>query len=78
MYVYTIPVDVVWDPEKAETNLRKHSIRFSDAEMILSDPNALTREDIDTEGEHRFVTVRMDSLVVSSWQFIPIAVKIYG
>ena len=61
MYVYTILVDVVWDPEKAETNLKKHGIRFSDAEMILSDPNALTREDIDAEGEHRFVTVGMDA-----------------
>ena len=62
MYVYTILVDVVWDPEKAETNLRKHNIRFSDAEIILSDPSALTREDMNTEGEQRFATVGMDAI----------------
>ena len=41
------------DHEKAKNNLKKHGIRFSDAGIILSDPNALTREDINTEGEPR-------------------------
>ena len=73
MYVYTIYVDVNWDPEKAESNLRKHGIRFSDAETILSDPNALTREDADAEGEQRFVSVGMDAfgrilVVVYTWR----------
>ena len=54
-------MDVVWDPEKARENLKKHGVRFSDAEMVLFDPNALTREDIESEGEQRFVTVGMDS-----------------
>ena len=36
-------------------------MRFSDAETVLFDPNALTREDIESEGEQRFVTVGMDS-----------------
>jgi uncharacterized DUF497 family protein len=52
-------VDVVWDPEKARFNLKKHGIRFSDAETVLFDPNALTREDTESEGEQRFVTVGM-------------------
>jgi uncharacterized DUF497 family protein len=54
-------VDVIWDPEKARLNLKKHGVRFSDAETVLYDPNALTREDIESEGEQRFVTVGMDS-----------------
>ena len=54
-------MDVVWDPEKAKSDLKKHGVRFSDAEMVLSDPNALTKEDTDTEHEQRFVTVGMDS-----------------
>ena len=29
---------VVWDPEKARENLRKHGVRFSDAEGVLFDP----------------------------------------
>ena len=62
MYVYTILMDVVWDPEKAKTNLNKHGIHFSDAEIVFSDPNALTREDISTEGEQRFATVGIDAV----------------
>jgi hypothetical protein len=55
-------VDVVWDPEKARENLKKHGVRFSDAETVFFDPNALTREDMESEGEQRFVTVGMDTL----------------
>jgi uncharacterized DUF497 family protein len=54
-------MDIVWDPEKARSNLKKHGVRFSDAELVLSDPNALTREDTETEGERRFVTVGTDA-----------------
>ena len=55
-------MDVVWDPKKARENLKKHGVRFSDAETVLFDPNALTREDMESEGEQRFVTVGMDTL----------------
>ena len=55
-------MDIVWDPEKARVNLKKHGVRFSDAETALFDPNALTREDMESEGEQRFVTVGMDAL----------------
>jgi uncharacterized DUF497 family protein len=55
-------VAVLWDPEKARVNLKKHGVRFSDAETVLFDPNALTREDMESEGEQRFVTVGMDAL----------------
>lgn len=55
-------MDVVWDPEKARENLKKHGVRFSDAETVFFDPNALTREDMESEGEQRFVTVGMDTL----------------
>lgn len=53
---------VTWDPQKAETNLKKHRIRFSDAETVLFDPMALTIEDQDVEGERRFVSVGSDAL----------------
>jgi hypothetical protein len=55
-------MSVVWDPEKARSNLKKHGVRLSDAEMVLFDPNALTREDTEAEGEQRFVTVGADSV----------------
>jgi hypothetical protein len=53
---------VVWDPEKAATNLAKHGVRFSDAELVLFDPGAVTVEDEVAEGERRFVTVGLDSV----------------
>jgi len=55
-------VDVTWDPEKARDNLRKHGVRFSDAESVLFDPGALTREDTAAEGEQRLVTLGADPI----------------
>lgn len=61
MYVYAHGMRVVWDPQKARSNHKKHGIRFSDAETALFDPNALTREDAEAQGEQRFVSVGTDS-----------------
>ena len=51
---------VEWDPEKASSNFKKHGVRFSDAEVALFDPNAMTHEDEDAEGEQRFVSIGTD------------------
>lgn len=48
---------VVYDPAKSASNLRKHGITFADAEAVLSDPLALTVEDVQSSGERRFVTI---------------------
>ena len=53
---------ITWDPAKAESNMRKHKIRFSDAEAVLFDPMALTIEDETVESEERFVSVGADAL----------------
>ena len=53
---------IVWHPAKAEANLRRHGIRFSDAEGVLFDPNALTEEDENVEGEQRFVSIGLDPI----------------
>lgn len=55
-------MDVAWDPKKADTNFRKHKIRFSDAEAVFFDPIALTIEDQDVKQEKRFVSVGSDML----------------
>lgn len=52
---------ITFDPNKASNNFRKHGIRFSDAENVLFDPMALTREDGDAEGEQRYVATGMDA-----------------
>ena len=53
----TIDMCITWDPQKAETNLQKHRIRFSDAEMVFYDPFAMTMDEQIVETEQRFVTV---------------------
>jgi len=54
--------DLEFDPTKARANLRRHGVSFSHAEQALRDPNGVTIEDPDSEGEQRFVTLGMDAL----------------
>jgi uncharacterized protein len=55
-------MEVEWDPNKAAINLQKHDVRFSDAESVLFDPNALSFEDTTAQGEQRFIVIGMDHL----------------
>lgn len=49
-----------FDPDKAAANPLKHEgVTFEEAKAVLLDPYALTREDPDSEGEQRFVTLGM-------------------
>ena len=61
-YVYSNNVDVVWDPDRARSNLKKHGVRYADAATVPFDPNALTREGMESEREQRFMTVGVDTL----------------
>jgi len=54
-------MDVRWDPAKAKANLKKHGVRFSDAESVLFDPLSLSMEDSSAEGEQRFISIGLDS-----------------
>lgn len=61
-----------WDPKKAETNRKKHGIRFSDAVSVFLDERMITIEDDDPD-EQRFVGLGMDAfgrilVVVYSWR----------
>ena len=58
---YNLSVDITWDPRKADANLRKHGISFAEAATVLTDDNALTREDPDAIGEQRFVSLGMST-----------------
>ena len=55
-------MDVIWDPAKAEANLQKHGVRFSDAEAVLFDPLALSMEDEDAQGEDRYIAMGQDTV----------------
>jgi uncharacterized protein len=34
-----------WDPKKADTNTKKHGVRFSDVVAVFEDPRAITIDD---------------------------------
>lgn len=54
-------MDVTWDPKKAEANLKDHGVSFAEAATVLTDDYALTREDPDSIGEQRFVSLGMSA-----------------
>jgi len=46
-----------WDPVKAETNLRKHSVAFKEAATVFRDPLSITVYNPDhSNDEDRFIT----------------------
>ena len=47
----------VWDPAKAESNHRKHGIRFEEAVRVFFDPLHLTVQDRVEGGEYRWQTL---------------------
>jgi uncharacterized DUF497 family protein len=53
-------MEIEFDPEKAAANPLNHEgVTFSEAKDVLLDPCALTREDADSRGESRFVSLGM-------------------
>ena len=56
-------MEIEFDPDKAAINPLNHDgVTFEEARHVLLDPYALTREDIDAQGEQRFITLGMSSL----------------
>ena len=60
--MHTRLMEIEFDPDKAQSNLRKHLVSFAHAEQSLRDEQAITVADTDSEGEPRFVTLGMDAL----------------
>lgn len=51
-------MDFEWDPRKAEINLRKHGVSFTEAGTVFGDELAVTIPDPDhSEDEERFITI---------------------
>lgn len=64
---------VLWDAAKAKANQAVHGVSFVEAATVLEDDRALTREDADSVGEQRFVTLGLSGfgnllVVVHSWR----------
>jgi len=50
-------MEFVWDPQKAEDNIAKHGISFSEAATAFGDPLAITYLDTDhSQDEDRYLT----------------------
>jgi len=50
--------EIVWDPRKARSNLRKHEVSFEEAATSLEDPLSTTKPDPDHSiSESRFLTL---------------------
>ncbi len=54
-------MEIDWDSNKAAANLRLHGVSFAEAATVLMDDDALTREDPDSLGEQRFVSLGMSA-----------------
>lgn len=51
-------MDFEWDPNKAESNLRKHGVSFEESATVFRDFLSITVRDPDhSEHEERFLTV---------------------
>ena len=55
-------MDYEWDPAKAQANLRKHGVDFTDAVIALEDDLALTQPDPDSVNEERLISLGMDAI----------------
>jgi uncharacterized DUF497 family protein len=51
-----------WDSRKAESNFRKHGVRFEEACLIFADLLSLTVPDPDYTDENRFITIGKSGL----------------
>ena len=51
-------MDFEWDPRKAEINLRKHGVSFTEAGTVFGDDLAITVPDPDNSNdEDRYITI---------------------
>jgi len=59
--MHTIKTEITWDSVKAKSNRIKHRVFFSDVEPVFYDPNAISFEDRESEGEARYIVIGLDS-----------------
>ena len=51
-----------WNPDKANLNLKKHGVSFTEASTVFHDPLSITYPDQDhSHGEERYVIIGLSS-----------------
>jgi len=57
-----------WNPDKANSNLKKHGVSFNEASTIFNDPLSVTFPDPDQSyGEERYVIIGLSN---NNWNLI--------
>ncbi len=52
--------EVEWDPDKAASNMQKHSVSFDEAKTVFDDPLFITVVDLEhSQDEERYITIGM-------------------
>ena len=69
---YIKKVEFEWNSKKAQSNLKKHGIDFTDAISVLEDESAITIHD-EHPDEERFITIGRDVfgriiVIVYTWR----------
>lgn len=49
-----MPMEFEWHSDKAESNWRKHGVRFEDAILVFDDPRHLSMQERYENGEYRW------------------------
>jgi len=54
-----------WDPDKAESNFRKHGVTFDDAKTVFADERARLIDDpVHSDSEDRFILLGLSSTLL--------------
>ena len=61
--MYSKIMEIEWNHEKAASNIREHGVSFEEACSSLLDTDALVLEDLDSEGENRWILIGMSDRV---------------
>lgn len=59
--MHTMTMKLAWDAKKANKNLKKHGVRFSDVEPIFEDERAIIIPER-VNGEERLIIIGIDGL----------------
>ena len=56
-YIFNDGRRFVWDPKKAQLNIKKHHVSFEQAIQVFSDPLSRSKQDRIENGEQRWITI---------------------
>lgn len=57
-------MEFAWDERKNRANVKKHGVSFETAMRVFDDPQHLTRQDREVDGEPRWQTIGMVNSVL--------------